>query len=563
MAKPGAFPPAACTTLCNVLIKAGYDPVFYDIDAQRPSPETLSEYFKTGQFDIVGISAVVSTSYGYAKNLAEIIKRVSPKTKIVLGGNLAAAYEIVLRKCRVDVCVIGEGEKVLVNLVKHLEKYGDFDPAGNELPEIKGIVYLGTDNSCRFTGYEDLISSDEIQEPDYELLSRFSDAGQYIFDPMTRYDFAYDERSRETGRRGKKAATIFTSKGCVNKCTFCHRWIKGYRLIPVEKVISTIKHLMDNYNVGYFCISDECFGESVQWLEEFVRLIKPLNVLFQVGGVRVSILKSDHTIIRRLKEAGLTAMYFGMESGSDKILNLMEKNATRGENLAVAKMCAEAGVYTVIQLVIGMPGENDGTINETIEFVESVSDNLPYPSALSINYLQALPGTPCYELLRYYDFLGKTPEDEERYLLKISDINPDSRQYINVSEEPLSKVKLWDRRIIESNRIHWLKRHGWKKPPVSQGFNEDAGTRRGLVPRIKAFLKRNLITDRIIDLMGENFWGILIIKNRLFLYGVKKTVLLTLGLTGEEDRSLFKAGSRSLREILEEKKRVSYEFKKT
>ncbi|MFA5335878.1 MAG: radical SAM protein [Candidatus Omnitrophota bacterium] len=544
--KPGPFPPAACTTLCNVLAKAGYAPEFYDIDAKRPTAKELSEYFRAGQFDIVGISAVVSTGYRYTKDLADMIKNTSPKTKIILGGNMAAAYEVILRKCKIDVCVVGEGEKVLLNLVRHLERYGDLDPARKELSEIKGIAFLGPDNACKFTGLEELIPGDEVQEPDYELLDKFSGIGQYIFDPMTRYDFAYDERSRGPARRGKKAATIFTSKGCVNRCTFCHRWIKGYRVIPVEKVISAMKHLMDKYNVGFFCISDECFGESAQWLEEFIRLVKPLDVLFQVGGVRVSIIKNDPTVIMRLKEAGLTALYFGMESGSDKILRVMEKNANREENLSAARICAEAGVYTVIQLVIGMPGENDKTIAETTEFVKSVSDSLPYPSALSINYLQALPGTPCYELLRYHGFLGKTVEDEEEYLLKVSDINPDSRQYINVSEEPLSRVKLWYRKIMESNRIHWLKMHGWKRPPFTQSFR-----------------KRDLIMDRAIDLFGERFWEMLIFRNRLYLYGVRKAVLLTFGLADEEDRSLFKVGSGSLREILEEKKRIPHELKKS
>ncbi|MFA6355666.1 MAG: radical SAM protein [Candidatus Omnitrophota bacterium] len=546
MDKPGPFPPAACTSLCNILIKAGYAPEFYDIDAKRPTAEELSEYFRAGQFDIVGISAVVSTGYRYTKDLADIIKKAGPKTKIILGGNMAAAYEVILRKCQIDVCVVGEGEKVLLNLVRHLEKCGGLDPASKGLSEIKGIAFLGPDNACKFTGHESLISSEEIQEPDYGLLDRFSGIDQYIFDPMTRYDFAYDERSRGPARSGKKAATIFTSKGCVNRCTFCHRWIRGYRVIPVEKVISAMKHLMDKYNVGFFCISDECFGESAQWLEEFIRLVKPLDVLFQVGGVRVSIIKNDPTVIRRLKEAGLTALYFGMESGSDKILRVMEKNANREENLVAAKACAESGIYTVIQLVVGMPGENEETIAETTEFVKSVSDCLPYPAALSINHLQALPGTPCYELLRSHGFLGKTVEDEERYLLNISDINADSRQYINVSEEPLPKVKIWYRKIMESNRTHWLKKNGWKMPPSVQGFR-----------------KHHLMMDRAIDLLGEKFWEILIIKNRLRLYGIKKTVLITLGLAYEEDRSAFKVGSKSLREILEEKKRMPYELKKS
>lgn len=548
---PDPFPPVACTTLCNVLIKAGYNPIFYDIDARRPSHEELSEFFAVEQFDIVGISAVVSTGYRYAKNLANIIKRASPKTQIILGGNLAAAYEVILRKCQIDVCVIGEGEKVLLNLVKYWEKHGHFNPVTQELHEIKGIAFLDSNGVCRFTGQEKPVRSDEIEEPDYDLLAKFSNINQYILDPMTRYDFASDPRSYVSRRQGKKMATIFTSKGCINRCTFCHRWIKGYRIIPAEKVISTMKYLIDKYNVGFFCISDECFGEDKKWLEEFIKLVKPLDVLFQIGGARVSIIKDDLTIIRRLKEVGLTGIYFGIESGSEKILKIMEKNATRNENLIAAKICAEAGVYTIIQLVIGMPGENDQTIDETIEFVKSATEFLPYPSLLSINYLQILPGTPCYEFLRYHGFLGNTIEKEEEYLLNVSDINASEfRQYVNVSEEPLSKVKSWQNKILLLSVINWLRCHGWEFPTIQDSKScKDVDVKYAIEStiklffksnsKIKSFLKSNQIIYKVIDLLGEFFWKIILFRNRYLLYGIKKTLQITLGLIQEEDRILF------------------------
>ena len=330
--KPDSFPPIACTSLFNVLKRNGYDPIFYDIDQKRPSPEELFVYFKKEQFDLVGISAVVSTGYKYAKNLASIIKNACPSTKIILGGNLAAAYEVVLRKCQIDSCVIGEGERVLLNLVKHLDKYGNFNSHSEELFKIKGVAFLDSRGICRFTGCDEPISRDEIEEPDYKVLNRFSIISQYIQDPLTRTDFVIDPRTHEAKRREKKMATIFTSKGCINACSFCHRWVRGYRVVPLEKVISTIKYLIDVYNVGFFCISDECFGEEKQWLEQFIAQVKPLDILFQIGGARVSLVKKDPTIMRRLKEVGLTAIYFGIESGSDKMFKIMEKNATKADN---------------------------------------------------------------------------------------------------------------------------------------------------------------------------------------------------------------------------------------
>lgn len=534
------FPPVACTSLCNALIRAGYDPTFYDIDLNRPSPEQLEEYFTKGQFDIVGISAVASTGYRYTKDLSNIIKRVSPKTLTIVGGNLAASCVILLRKCPIEVCVIGEGEKVIVNLVKHYEKYGNFNPVNKDLYSIKGIAFIEPDGTCKITPEEVPLKGDEVEQPDYDMIARFSDIDKYMIDPLKRQDFNGDPRSHEPHRKGMKAGYLVTSKGCINKCTFCHRWIKHYKIIPVEKVISAIKRLKEKYNVGFFIIEVECFGEHMGWLEEFIEAVKPLNVLFGISGVRVSVVKKNRSVIRKLKEAGMVFMYFGIESGSDKILKIMEKNATTAQNLDALKACAEEGVYTTIQLVVGMPGESEQTINETTRFVINATSNLPYPPHMSITFLQSLPGSPTYENMRRHGLLGKTIDDEEAYLLHVSDKNAsDFKHYINVSEEPVSKVRYWPTKIVALSTLHWLKNHGWKFPASHVTGN---GTRLGSLS--------GTILYRIIDIFGECFWKAIAFRNRCLLYGAWRGMLMTIGLIKENDWMRPKSEAISLRKTV-------------
>lgn len=546
------WPPVACTSLCNALIRKGYDPVFYDIDAKRPSAEELYQYFQKEQYDIVGISAVVSTGYEYTKKLAKTIKQASPKTQIILGGNLAAAYEVILKKCQVDICVIGEGEKVLLNLVKHYEQYQSLQLKNDDLYKIKGIAFLEQGGACKLTEPEKLLNAEEIEQPDYELLDKFSNINQYIRDPMMRDEFANDLRSYESHRGGKKMATVFTSKGCVNSCTFCHRWIKGYRVFSVQSIIATMQKLIAKYNVGFFCFSDECFGEKQEWLDEFIEALRPLDILFQIGGARVSLIAHDPAVIRKLKEVGMTCIIFGMESGSNRILRIMEKNATSQDNLMAAKACMDAGVSTIIQIVIGMPGENDQTVNETIDFINQATVGLPYLPRVGVNYLQALPGTPCYSYLRRQGLVGKSVENEEGYLLRVSDVNAlEFRQYINVTEAPLSKVKLWQKKIGLSVKIHWLKKHGWKFPNVADDkYSKEKDTMAGFAKKIRVFFKYNIFTYRIIDLLESFFWKTIQLCNIYSLCGFKKAILTIFGFIEEDNRLQFKLESESLRKII-------------
>jgi radical SAM superfamily enzyme YgiQ (UPF0313 family) len=451
--------------LMQALRRAGYDPYFYDIDGLRPTFEEVVQFFEQQAPDMVAISAVVSTAYAYTKKLSLAIKEMSPHSKILVGGNLAASAELLLRFCKVDACGIGEGERVIVNLAR----YWETRQTGNDYPQlrqIKGLAYLDPKDHMTFTGYDVPIPATEFLDPDWTILEQYSRIENYITDPLARYDFAQDPRSYEPHRRGKKMATVPTAKGCVARCTFCHRWDKGYRHWPVERIVSNLKYLVDRYNVGFVAWGDENFGSDRKKLDALIEEIKPLDLLFNAGGVRVASVDLD--LLKRMKEAGHVCIYYGMETGSPRMLQIMEKNATQQKNLDAAMWTHEAGLYTIYQMVLAMPGEDHTTIAETSEFIKKVTEFLPEPAykRLSINYIQALPGTPVYEYARDTGLIGPTLEDEEKYLIKVSDVDAvDDSKFLNFTQYDYFTVQTWRRRIVLDATINWYRKRGWKPAP--------------------------------------------------------------------------------------------------
>lgn len=466
---PTSYPPFACMALMQSLRSAGYSPYFYDIDGLRPTFKEVVDFFRDQAPDMVGVSAVVSTAYAYTKNLVRAIKEVSPKTKVVVGGNLAASSELLLRFCGVDVCAIGEGERVIVKLAKSWEEHrGQKDYS--HLHEIKGLSYLDEHGEMAFTGYDVPIPAAEFLDPDWTILEKYSRIGNFITNPLERYDTAQDPRSYDSHRRGKKRAIVVTAKGCVARCTFCHRWDKGYRHWPVDRIMSKIEYLMDRYNVGFISFGDENFGSDRRKLDELIERIRPLNILYNIGGVRCRTVDQD--LLRRLKESGCVSMYYGMETGSPDILSVMEKNSSLQDNINAARWTYEAGIYTTYQFVLGMPGETHKTIAETSDFVNKITEFLPEPPErrLSMNYIQTLPGTPVYEYARTNGLIGKTFEDEEKYLISISDINAnDDTKMLNFTEYDYLTVQSWRATIVDNARRNWYRKRNWAPVPKTPG----------------------------------------------------------------------------------------------
>lgn len=457
------YPPLGAMAVIQSLESAGRKAQFYDIDFYRPSDATIKDYFAKDRFDIIGISARVATSYRGLKHLVSLIRSASEKSIIIVGGPITASSEVILKFNEVDYCVIGEGEKIIGNLVNYIEKFGKHK---NEklLKDIRGVCFLNERRDFIFTGYEKLLLAEEIRDPDYGILKKYSDIKYYLPSPFIYEQFKYDKRAFEPHRVNGRLATIPSSRGCINRCTFCYRSLRGIRIFKVDTVINNIKHLMNSYNVKFVSFGDESFGASKEWMEEFVEKIAPLDILYRVSGICCENITPE--ILKKMRESGCVAVHYGFESGSNRILKVMGKKADREMNERVAAWTHEAGIQTVPAILVGMPGETFNTIKETTEFVKKITEYWLNDPIISVNALVVLPGTPVYEYARYRGLLGNKLENEEYYLEMISGEGGTSLKHINLTDYPYLLVLSWIRYICWTARFHYYN----KRCPASYSF---------------------------------------------------------------------------------------------
>ena len=261
---------------------------------------------------------------------------------------------------------------------------------------------------------------------------------------------------------------MVTTKGCVAKCTFCHRWDKGIRFVGVEDIMERIRMLKERYDVGFISFADENFGSNRKWVAEFVDQIKDLDVLWRVGGVRCRTV--DLEMLTSMKNAGCVQVQYGIETGSQRMLDVMEKNATVQMNRDAITWTHQSGIgYLVYSMLFGMPGETPETIGETIEFLQDMTEFLDEPpyNKLSMNRLEALPGTPIYEYAKVLGLIGRTPEEEEKYLIFISDTSGgDSGRQLNFTDYPDFIVQSWKRLIWMEVMHNWLLKHPDAQAPL-------------------------------------------------------------------------------------------------
>jgi anaerobic magnesium-protoporphyrin IX monomethyl ester cyclase len=458
---PTEFPPLGSLSIISALNKGGFtNTEFYHIDLLRPDFNDAIAHICSAKPDIIGISAVVSTAYEYTKKMSLEIKKHLPETTILLGGSLGASAEIVLKKTGVDFICTGEGEATIVDftnrwlIAKTKEDY----------ETVKGLAFLNNKGDLVVTPYSDPIPAEDIYDIDWSILEN-QDQMKYYISPFETviddFNFCSDPRSFEIKRQGKTQIVLPTAKGCVARCTFCHRWDKGIRFIPVPIVMENIDYFTKKYNVGFIRIADENFGSNKKWLLEFNVEMKKRDLLWCVAGMRVSTITSE--IIGQMKDAGCTTIIYGMESGSSKMLEVMEKVTTVEQNKNAVKWMAEHDMMTIVQLILGMPGETQETINETAEFANYFVEQSPNtdPNALSINFAQALPGTPLYEIARRKGFIGRSLEEEENYLIKISDRDSrDGETTINFTDSPKLYLEKWRFEICNSVRNAYFNKWG-------------------------------------------------------------------------------------------------------
>lgn len=465
------YPPVAISRVIDGLDpELGCEVTFFNLDYYRPSLDEIKARITEFGPDIVGISAMLTPSYAYVKKLSNFIGENFPGVVQVLGGQINVIANIILLKTSVRFCVIGESEPIFSRLIKTLKEDGLRPRDTSRYGRIKGLVYL-KDGVPFFTGYEEEKGPSSFNQFNYRMMEKFTSLENYIHpvdgqyfrvrlmhsDIKGLFDLFYPENLN------KKLAMAFTSKGCVNRCTFCHRFTKGYKVLESGGVEEYIEQLKKDHNAGMLLFAEENFGNHKKSTAKFVEYMKTTGLNWAAPAVRVKSIDED--IIRSWKEAGCVHVNFGIESLSQKILDVMEKNSTVEENLNAIRLCYKYKIFTVLGLVIGMPGETGETIEETIANLSKViPDDINFPFEIYINFVQAIPGTPVYEYARRVGLIGNTLEEEERYIESLHDIDANEiGHYLNFTDYEKEELAYWKFYITLELIVAYIRKNGLVK----------------------------------------------------------------------------------------------------
>ncbi len=377
---PSSFPIGICT-IATITKRLGHEVDILDLwitDYNKKDVINKIEQFK--KYDAIGISAL-STQYRYIKFLANELKIYYPETVIVLGNALAThSADIVLKNTKIDICVRGEGEVTFTELLSN--KY-------NNLNIIHGISFKNKNNRVVHNKDRDAIKYlDDLPFIDYEIFNIKSYLKNIHIFRDTRFS----------------AMNFVTGRGCPYNCAFCSLTFEKYRFRSVDKVIEEISLFKDKYRIKGVSFSDKLVVFNEKRVVDLSKKLKKLNLLWncqaRVNHVNMKTLKI-------MKDSGCVAIGLGIESGSQKILDNMNKKITKNQSINAIKMINKTGIRPILQLMYRYPGENSTTLNETIQFFKDCNY---YANNFSIT-------TPLPESKLYLECLNKNIiTDEDKYL---------------------------------------------------------------------------------------------------------------------------------------------------
>jgi len=357
--------PWGLATLSRYYQLGGYEVEILDGQAlQLPKEElltTLNEY----EFDVLGLSAF-STQYPAVKLIGDYIKE-NRDVPIIVGGPLATYQsDMVLKTTEIDVCVIGEGEISGVEVLNNID----------ELEKVKGIAFK-QNGEIVFTGpQEQFADIDELPLPDFSLF----DMETYV-----KQDNAYS-RSQNIGQR---AMMFITSRGCPYNCYFCSKSSGQFRTMSPKKIYKMLSIFKKEFHIEEIIFGDELFLSSKSRFREMEPLLKSLSVPWG-GQARVNLM--DEEFLDMIKGSGCIGIGYGIESGSPKILRNMNKKITVDQIEFAITYAKKLKIPIKVQLIFAFPGEDETTVQETIDLFKRVD----HPGR-RFNVLTPIPGSKIYD----------------------------------------------------------------------------------------------------------------------------------------------------------------------
>lgn len=364
------YPSSECPTIplglayiAAVLEKEGVEVQVQDFLVTKYSKEKLEEKVIDFAPEIVGITSV-TMNYPIASRILRDCKEIDGNIITVIGGPHVSFWtEEALRDAPwIDIVVRGEGEYTMLEIVR-----------GKCLPEIEGIAFSENGEIVLTRPRQWIENLDELPFP-----------ARHLF-PLSRYRAV----SGECG--------LITSRGCPFHCIFC----VGYKMMGrkgrfrnPELVVDEVEEILE-YGFKTINVADDLFTLNHQHLHAFCDEVTARKLKFSwTAFSRVDTVNPE--LLGRMKEVGCSFICYGVESGNQKILDIVRKKITLEKIKEAVKLSKDAGIKNLASFIIGLPGETKETLKETVNFAKGLG------TYYAFHLLAPFPGTEVRERAEKY-----------------------------------------------------------------------------------------------------------------------------------------------------------------
>lgn len=418
--------------LCQVMTharKSGYNFELLDFSVTPMRKDEFISHISNGHYDVVAFGGMVHTLW-QMEEITRIVKQASPETCVIVGGYATMLEnDAILQWTLADVAIRGEGEFAFVDILERIKQGRDF----NGIP---GVA---------FKDREGVIHSATIRKPDLPLDHKgFPDWD--LFDVEAYVQSGSKLVSHHLGAlRNQRFFPIITTRGCPFQCTFCSNNAiiqahNPYRRHSSAFVAAMIKELHERYAINHFKFLDELSFLTKNDIEQLLDELDLLNLDVTFEAIcRVGLLGgNDLALAKRMKSAGFCRLFYSLESGSPRILELMNKQISIEAFYAQKKVLDAAGITSGTNVIVGYPTETKEDIAQTFKVC---LDNSLLPS---VCFLLPIPGSQIYARAIQEGYI----EDEKKYIFDIGE-----QQYLKINMTDIADEELYSCTVNHLKKI--------------------------------------------------------------------------------------------------------------
>lgn len=361
----GRNPPLGLLSVAAYLEKnTAHQVTVLDTQVEEMGYEELRQAVRRETPDVVGITAMTFTLLDVVKTVT-LVKSVDERIRVALGGPHVHIYpEETIRLPGVDFVILGEGEIAFTELIENMERK-------DRLREIKGLVFQANGEIVDTGARGPIDDLDAMPFPARHLV------------PYQKYTSLLAKRTPIT--------TMFTSRGCPYRCSFCDRPNLGkrFRGRSARSVVDEMEECV-RMGINEFLVYDDTFTVVRQRVldicDEIIR--RKLDIGWDI---RARVDNVDDEMLKKLRRANCERIHYGVEAGTEKILKVLRKGISLEEVERVFQMTKENGISTLAYFMIGSPTETREDILQTIEFARKLE-----PDFVHITIFTPFPATELY-----------------------------------------------------------------------------------------------------------------------------------------------------------------------